>query len=64
MNATKIVAAMVCSSTLWVTGALAQMWNRCDPRYYFITPANCTTYGEQAAKHMAEMRIRALQQPG
>ena len=41
---------------LWATGSWAQKWNRCDPRYYFITPADCTTYGEQAGKHMGEMR--------
>lgn len=41
---------------LWSTGSWAQKWNRCDPRYYFITRADCTTYGEQAAKSMAELR--------
>ncbi|MBH0191344.1 MAG: hypothetical protein HP492_06195, partial [Nitrospira sp.] len=57
MSPTKIVAVVLCATMLWTTGVEAQKWNRCDPRYYFITPSDCTSYGEQAAKAMAEMRV-------
>ncbi|HVY04647.1 MAG TPA: hypothetical protein VHB46_01600 [Burkholderiales bacterium] len=57
MNLSSIFAAMLCAATLWPAVASAQRWNHCDPRYYFITPANCTTYAEQAARSMAEMRV-------
>jgi len=57
MNTTEISATVLCATMLWATGAGAQRSNPCDPRYHFITPANCTTYGEQAAKAMAEMRV-------
>jgi hypothetical protein len=57
MNPIKTFAVVLCATILWATGAEAQKWNRCDPRYYFITPSDCTTYGEQAAKAMAEMRV-------
>ena len=57
MSPTKIVAVVLCAGMLWATTAEAQRWNRCDPHYYFITPSDCTTYGEMAAKAMAEMRV-------
>lgn len=57
MNRIKTFAVVLCAAVLWTTGAGAQKWNRCDPRYYFITPAECTTYGEEAVKAMAEMRM-------
>src|SRR5262245_166792 len=57
VSSSRIFAAMLCAVVLWPSVASAQKWNRCDPRYYFITPANCTTYGEQAGKAMAEMRV-------
>ena len=57
MNPTIIFSAILCAVMLWATGSWAQKSNPCDPRYHFITPANCTTYGEQAAKAMAEMRV-------
>ena len=57
MSPIKIVAVVLCAVMLWATGVGAQKWNRCDPRYYFITSADCTTYGEEAVKAMAEMRV-------
>jgi hypothetical protein len=50
MNRIRTCAVVLCAAILWATGTGAQKWNPCDPRYYFITPADCTTYGEQAAK--------------
>lgn len=46
MATTKIFAVLLCVALLWADGVLAQKWNRCDPRYYFITPADGTIYGE------------------
>ena len=56
MNATKIFAAVLCVAMLWAAGAFAQKWNRCDPRYYFITPSECTSAAGQAGKHLGELR--------
>jgi hypothetical protein len=55
MSSTKIVFVLLSVAVLWATGSWAQKSNPCDPRYHFITPANCTTYGEQAVKHMGDL---------
>lgn len=57
MSLSRILPAMLGAALLWAGAAEAQRWNRCDPRYYFISASTCTTYGEQAAKSMAEMRV-------
>ena len=55
MNPTKIVAAMLCAAMLWTSGALADRFDPCDPRYHPITPPDCTAAG-RAGKHLGEMR--------
>ena len=55
MNATKIFAAVLCAAMLWASGALADRFDPCDPRYHPITPPDCTAAG-RAGKHLGEMR--------
>ena len=62
MKTATIGITIFCALILLATGAWAQRWNRCDPRYYPISPTDCTTYGEQAAKAMAEMRVAVAEE--
>ncbi len=43
MNPIKTFAVVLSAAMLWTTGVGVQKWNRCDPHYYCITPADCTT---------------------
>ncbi|MFI5311030.1 MAG: hypothetical protein ACHQQ3_07340, partial [Gemmatimonadales bacterium] len=56
MSPIRTFAAVLAAALLSAGAASAQRSNPCDPRYHFITPANCTTAAEQAGKHLVEMR--------
>ena len=56
MSSIKIFAAVCCVAIVWATAASAQRWNRCDPRYYFITSENCTNAAKEFGKSVAQVR--------
>jgi hypothetical protein len=56
MNAIKLFLAVCCVALMSASPASAQRWNRCDPRYYPISPADCTSAAKEFGKSLGQVR--------